>query len=332
MRGIQDPGPLSRKLLSRVYKESKKHLVRQRAQCILLSSQGMPVLELVKLFGVTPRTVYTWLDRWEERRFAGLYDSPGRGRKRSLTSSQQEQVKQWVKAYPKNLGKVLALIREQFGKSVCKRTIQRLLQAVEFSWRRVRRKPKGAPDPEHYAQKKQELEVLKAQAEQGELDLYFFDESGFCQLPSLPYAWQEKGQTIALESEHGKRLNVLGFLSREQGLAAYTTEEGVTSALVMAWFDAFCEPLTKKTLVVLDNASFHTSAIIEEKVSEWKSKNLELFYLPKYSPQLNLIEILWRFMKYAWVEWWVYKGWPSLVKYVEDVICGYGTKYEINFV
>lgn len=180
MRFIQDPGPLSRKLLKRLYKTSKKHLVRQRAHCILLSGQGTPVLEVAKLFGVTSRTIYTWLDRWEERRFAGWYDRPGRGRKRSLPSSQQEHVKQWVKEYPKNLRKVLALIREQFGKSVCTRTIERLLHACKFSGRRVRRKPKGSPDPGNYAQKKQALARLKAQEDRGALDIYFLDESGFC--------------------------------------------------------------------------------------------------------------------------------------------------------
>lgn len=332
MRFVQSLDPLTKKLLGRLYMHSKKHLVRQRAHCILLNDQGIPPLELAKLFGGTPRTIYSWLDRWEGRRFAGLYDAPGRGRKEKLNAVQQEQVKQWVKDHPKNLGKVLVLIKENFGESVCKRTIQRILHACQFSWRRVRRKPNGSPDPEDYAQKKQEVEALKAQAEKSTLDLYFFDGSGFCQTPYLPYAWQEKGETLALESEHGNRLNVLGFLSREQGLVACTTEENVTSELGIACFDAFCETLKRETVVTLDNASFHTSAAIEKKRSEWRSKNLTLFYLPKYSPQLNLIEILWRFMKYEWIEWWAYKGWPYLVKYVEDVICGYGTKYEINFV
>ena len=36
-------------------------------------------------------------------------------------------------------------------------------------------------------------------------------------------------------------------------------------------------------------------------------------------------------MKYEWVKWWAYKGWDYLVKYIEMVICGYGTEYEINF-
>jgi transposase len=142
-----------------------------------------------------------------------------------------------------------------------------------------------------------------------------------------------KGETIPIESGGGrKRLNVLGFLSREQGLVAYTAEGTVNSDLVIACFDALSATLNQKTVIVLDNSSFHTSSSFEAKIPEWKSKSLEIFYLPKYSPQLNLIEILWRFMKYEWIEWWAYKGWPYLVKYVETVICGYGTEYEINFV
>ena len=332
MRFVQSLDPLTEKLLGRLYKHSKKHLVRQRAHGILLSAAGTPVLELAALLGKTPRTIYSWLDRWEERRFAGLYDAPGRGRKKSLNASREEQVRHWIKEHPKNPGKVIALVKEHTGVLVSKRTIQRILHTLRFRWRRVRRKPRGQPDPEKYAQRKQQLEALKAQEAAGEIALYYFDESGFCQIPYLPYAWQEKGETLALESERGKRLNVLGFLSRVQGLTAYTREGSVTTELVIACFDAFANTLTQKTVVVLDNASFHTSAAIEKKISEWKSKNLELFYLPEYSPHLNLIEVLWRFIKYEWIEWWAYKGWTSLVKYIESVICGYGTKYEINFV
>ena len=130
-------------------------------------------------------------------------------------------------------------------------------------------------------------------------------------------------------------MSVLGFLSLQRDLVAYTTEGIVDSDVVIACFDAFIgdssRDLTRKTVVAMDNSTFHTSGAIEAKISEWQSKNLEIFYLPKYSPRLNLIEILWRFMKYEWVQWWAYRGWDYLVKYVEMVICGYGTEYEINF-
>ena len=126
-------------------------------------------------------------------------------------------------------------------------------------------------------------------------------------------------------------MSVSGFLNLQRELVAYTTEETVDSEFVIACLDEFSKNLERKTVVAMDNSTLHTSNAFEAKVPEWQRKNLEIFYLPKYSPRLNLIEILWRFMKYEWIQWWAYKGWSHLVEYVEMVIRGYGTEYEINF-
>jgi len=319
------------RLLQRIYKESSKHHVRQRAHCILLSYQGTEVAELASVFSKTKRTIYEWLNLWEARHFVGLYDRKGRGRKPKLDDGQQHEVSEWVKEYPKNPKKIVALVREEYEISVSRRTINRILRSFGFSWRRIRRKPKGKPDPAEYARKKAELAELKKQAERGEIDPYYVDESGFCLVPYVPYAWQEKGETIAVESGGKKRLNILGYLSLERGLVAYTTQENIDGDVVIAFFDTFINNVTRKTVVVMDNSSYHTSGAIEAKRSEWQSKNLEIFYLPKSSPQLNLIEILWRFMKYEWIHRWAYKGWDYLVKYIDMIICGYGSEYEINF-
>jgi len=115
-------------------------------------------------------------------------------------------------------------VREEYGISVSKYTIQRILRSFGFSWRRIRKKPKGKPEPEEYTQKKEALEQLQQQAENGEIDLYYFDETGFSLDPYIPYAWQEKGETIELESSRGKRLSVSGFLSLQQEFVAYTTD------------------------------------------------------------------------------------------------------------
>lgn len=331
MRFIENISWLEIKFLRRLHKESKKHYVRQRAHCILLSHQGYQVAELARIFGKTKRTIYTWLDLWETRHIAGLYDTKGRGRNPKLNHEQRHQVKEWSKDYPKNLKKVVALVREKYDISVSKYTIQRILRSFGFSWRRVRKKPKGEPDSKEYNQKKEALEQFQQQAEKEEIDLYYFDETGFGLDPYIPYAWQEKGETIEVESSRGKRLSDSGFLSLQRELVAYTTEDIVDSEFVIACFDEFSNNLPRKTVVAMDNSSLHTSSAFEAKIPEWQSKNLEIFNLPKYSPRLNLIEILWRFMKYEWIEWWAYKGWSYLVEYVEIVIRGYGTEYEINF-
>ncbi|MBC6477315.1 MAG: transposase [Hormoscilla sp. GM7CHS1pb] len=89
--------------------------------------------------------------------------------------------------------------------------------------------------------------------------------------------------------------------------------------------------LKKKTVLVMDNASTHTSNAVKNKQEEWEKKGLTIFYLPTYSPQLNIIEILWRFIKYSWLNTDAYESWKSLVKAVEDMLRDVGEKYKINF-
>ncbi|PSB11813.1 hypothetical protein C7B62_04480 [Pleurocapsa sp. CCALA 161] len=53
---------------------------------------------------------------------------------------------------------------------------------------------------------------------------------------------------------------------------------------------------------------------------QWRESKLEIFWLSTYSPQLNLIEILGRFMKYEWIETEAYSSCQNLTQYVEQVL------------
>ncbi len=129
-----------------------------------------------------------------------------------------------------------------------------------------------------------------------------------------------------------KKLNVIGFLNTtKKKLFASTTYNKVDTDIVIAVFNSFVETITKKTVVVLDNASIHTSQKFKDQVKKWKEKGLLLFFLPPYSPQLNPIEQLWKFMKYYWMEFDAYTSAKNLENYIEKVIIGYGNEYEINF-
>jgi len=56
----------------------------------------------------------------------------------------------------------------------------------------------------------------------------------------------------------------------------------VDSDVVVACFEAFSEKLTKKTVVILDNASFHTSEKFLENIEKWEKRGLFIKYLPHY--------------------------------------------------
>ncbi|MGD9686322.1 MAG: transposase [Desulfobacter sp.] len=66
----------------------------------------------------------------------------------------------------------------------------------------------------------------------------------------------------------------------------------VTSDIVAACFDAFSRSTTKRTIVVLDNAPIHHSVIFKTQSGTWQERGLFLYFIPKYAPELNLIEIL----------------------------------------
>ena len=332
MRFIQNLSNETIHLLQRVHKHSDHHRVRQRAHCIVLSFQGYATTHLADIFHVDRITIYHWFNAWEEKGFPGLYDRKGPGRPPLFTPDQKDQIRQWIKLFPKNLNKIRALIHDEFDLDVSKQTIKRVLKSFRLIWKRMRKRVKGQPDPDLYQERKNSLEILIAEDREGIIDLRYFDESGFCLVPYVPYAWQEHGETISIESTQSKRLNVLGFMNKRNELEAYTFEGAVDGDVVIRCMDEFCTTLQGPTTVVMDNASIHTSAAFQEQISRWEKQGLEIFYLPEYSPELNLIEILWRFMKYEWIELWAYASWSHLVRYVDEVIQNFGDKYKIHFV
>jgi hypothetical protein len=130
---------------------------------------------------------------------------------------------------------------------------------------------------------------------------------------------------------HNRRLNVLGFLTRHQALVPFVIEGCVDTPVVVECFEQFSQQLTKKAYVLLDNASIHKSGEFIRHIPQWVKRGLIIKYLPPYSPELNLIEILWRFMKYYWLPFSAYMSFQCLLQSVEDILIRFGTDYTIDF-
>jgi transposase len=120
-------------------------------------------------------------------------------------------------------------------------------------------------------------------------------------------------------------------MNQTNDLSLYSAESSLDSKSIAAFIDDFVQDITKETVIVIDNASVHISKYFENKRKEWEALGLKIFYLPTYSPHLNLIEYLWRFMKYEWIEFDVYDCWQNLVEYVEKIVKLFGVEYTIKF-
>lgn len=222
-------------------------------------------------------------------------------------------------------------IEKLFGIRVCKETLKRLCRKAGLVWKRVRKSLIGKRDDKKFYAKLQEINGLLERAKKEELDLYYFDESGFTLEPCVPYAWQPISETIKIPSSRSKRLNVLGFLSHTSQFESYVFEGSVTSDVVIACIDDFVKTLKRNTILVIDNAPMHTSNAFLENLAKWENKGLTLLNIPPYSPELNKIEILWRKIKYEWLDFSAYESYSSLKNSLNDILKNIGKDYQINF-
>jgi transposase len=137
---------------------------------------------------------------------------------------------------------------------------------------------------------------------------------------------------LKIPASRSARIEELGFLNPATGaLRMFAHRGSVTSALVVEVLDTYCDELEQPGVVVLDNAPVHVAKAVLDKRPEWERRGMTLYFLPKYSPQLNPVEILWRRMKYAWMPRWAYTSVGSLQDALREIIAGFGKHYTIQF-
>jgi len=164
------------------------------------------------------------------------------------------------------------------------------------------------------------------------IELYFGDESGFWQNPVIASAWQFAGEEIRLFPEKGKRLAVFGLLDASCRGHFWTTAETIKSEFVIECLEQWlADKGEKPRVLVLDNAKIHRSKLMQSKLAEWEEKGFYIFNLPPYSPHLNIIEILWRKIKYEWLKPENYFSFESLTTAIQEILSNLGAQYKINF-
>lgn len=127
-------------------------------------------------------------------------------------------------------------------------------------------------------------------SEQGQIDLYYGDQSGVSLNPSVPYAWQFAGEQVSMPASRGGQINCFALLSRANRCLVQTTPNTITGDFVTEQLDRFSFCLSKPTVVVLDNAPIHHGQAMRQRRDVWQERGLFVFYLPTYSPHLTPIK------------------------------------------
>lgn len=134
----------------------------------------------------------------------------------------------------------------------------------------------------------------------------YVDEAGIDNREEYPYGYCEIGQRFhSLKSgRRGERVSWIAALKQGKVLAPMTFEGSCKRDLFEMWLEECLVPqLQPGDVIVIDNAAFHRSQLINEIVAE---SGCEIWYLPTYSPDFNKIERWWfvlkNWMKQRWDE------------------------------
>jgi transposase len=145
------------------------------------------------------------------------------------------------------------------------------------------------------------------------------------------YARQHRDRPVLLPAAKGRRLSVFGLMTPECELRSWMVEGSIDANLNIAMLDEFAATLTRKTVVVLDNAPTHRSRKFMARIKYWSKSNLLIYFLPPYSPEINLIEILWRRIKHDWLPFDAFLNFQNLKERLSKTLNRAGLKCEINF-
>lgn len=192
-------------------------------------------------------------------------------------------------------------LAESHGERSKRPDIQAFFISIGARYKRIRKRPRGVPSPQLYAYKSEKLQELEHLNRDGKIDLYYADESHVCTEGYVPYGWQFRDEDVYIPSQKAQRINIFGMIDRNNRYHGFTTTESIDADKVVEYLDAFSLSIKRDTFIVLDNASVHRNKKVRELRALWEKRRLFLFYLPPYSPHLNLAETLWRIMKTKWI-------------------------------
>lgn len=189
---------------------------------------------------------------------------------------------------------IIMLVEEWWGIRYTVPGMNKWLHRNGFSYK----KPVGVPHK--YSTELQQAfteiyQQLKLEAD--DEPILFIDGVHPTQGTKLAYGWMPKGQNTVVETTGSRtRLNLMGALNlNDIGMTVTREYDTINSLNICQFFIAIREtyPVKQKVHIILDGAGYHRS----ELVKDWAYvMNIELHYLPPYSPNLNPIERLWKVM------------------------------------
>jgi transposase len=266
---------------------------------------GFTETEVADLLGVCRETVCLWWSAYVEGGLDALpHDRTGRplGSGRALSEQQAAHIQQLLRTHqPEELGiaaplwsrrAVGELIRQQLDITLAVRTVGLYLQRWGFTPKRPRRHARDQ-EPEEVRQWLEETyPAIEQRAGQEDAAIYWGDEVGVAadETPTKGYAPEGEPATMDVPDPH-IRANQISAISNDGKVHFMTYLGTMNAALFLVFLQRLLRSTTGKVFLIVDRLRAHMTP----EVAAWLAahgERLEVFYLPRYAPELNADEYL----------------------------------------
>lgn len=269
--------------------------VQRRMEALYLKSQGLKHGDICRLTGFTEKTLTTLLHQWNHGGIESVKLFNFR-RPQSELDAYTALIESYFSEHPvRTIPEAVAKIEELTGLHRSATQVGLFLKKLGFKRRKIGMVPAKAKPEEQAAFLKEQLQPRLQEAIKGTKAVLFVDAAHFVYAAFLGYIWCLFRQFLPAPSGR-QRFNVLAALDAITHRVISVTNTSYINA------ECVCDLIWKISIeyadipvtLVLDNARYLHCSLVMKFAEELK---IELLFLPPYSPNLNLIERLWKFTK-----------------------------------
>jgi transposase len=282
--------------LKQAHRACKDKRDADRIKAIYSLGTGFSVEDVVQILMLDEETLRNYVKRYQMGGINALITDHYMGSFSKLSAVQLQELNAHLEQNTYlTVEAVIAYVDDTYDVLYSVSGMTDLLHRLKFTYKKSKLVPAKA-DKEKQEQFLKQLEELRKNKGANDPILYM-DGVHPQHNTMLAYGWIKKGQDNIIKSNTGRqRININGALDADTHAVITREDESINAISTIALLEQVeaVYPLAAIIYVICDNARYYRSKLVGKFL---ETSKIQLVFLPSYSPNLNLIERLWKFMK-----------------------------------
>lgn len=285
------------KELRSAHRAERNRNAAYKINAVILLGTGWKLKQVKEALLIDDETLRSYIEKYKAGGVKELIATNYQGRNCHLSETQCEQLKDELeRQIYLTTNAIIEYVKNAFDIEYTPSGMRDLLHRLGFEFKKPKLVP-GNPDLEAQEEFAKYYEDFMA-SKGSDVEVLFMDAVHPEHNTMAAYGWIKKGEKRRLKTNSGRqRLNLHGAINVETTEMTVIESDSINKDSTVQLLEMIDRKYwyAKEVFVILDNARYHYSKEVQEVIQ--KSERLKLVYLPTYSPELNLIERVWKFFK-----------------------------------